>query len=95
MQPKRNVPKPQHSFRFDELGVLVTVAEAGSLSGRRAVHYRASARGRELPDRESRGGFVRHGRGSDAATALTLATTTLRLVQRGKIFGLRMFARRT
>ena len=32
MQPRPNLPKPQHSFRFDELGVLVTVAEAGSLS---------------------------------------------------------------
>jgi DNA-binding transcriptional LysR family regulator len=32
MQPGRNVPKPQHSYRFDELAVLVAVAEAGSLS---------------------------------------------------------------
>jgi DNA-binding transcriptional LysR family regulator len=32
MQPKRNVPKPQRAYRFDELGVLVAVAEAGSLS---------------------------------------------------------------
>src|SRR4051812_15112674 len=32
MQPRLNLPKPQRSFRFDELGVLVTVAEAGSLS---------------------------------------------------------------
>ena len=32
MQPRLNLPKLQHSGRFDELGVLVTVAEAGSLS---------------------------------------------------------------
>jgi DNA-binding transcriptional LysR family regulator len=32
MQPHRKLPTPQHSFRFDELGVLVAVAEAGSLS---------------------------------------------------------------
>ena len=32
MQPRLNLPKPQPSFRFDELGILVTVAEAGSLS---------------------------------------------------------------
>ena len=32
MQPRPNPSKPQHSGRFDELGVLVTVAEAGSLS---------------------------------------------------------------
>ena len=32
MQPKSNVPKPQRAYRFDELGVLVAVAEAGSLS---------------------------------------------------------------
>lgn len=32
MQPRTRLPKPQHSFRFDELGVLVAVAEAGSLS---------------------------------------------------------------
>lgn len=32
MQPRLNVPKPQRSCRFDELGVLVTVAETGSLS---------------------------------------------------------------
>ncbi|CAN5899252.1 LysR family transcriptional regulator [soil metagenome] len=32
MQPRQGVSKPQRSFRFDELGVLVTVAEAGSLS---------------------------------------------------------------
>src|SRR4051812_39866546 len=32
MQPKRKVPKPQRAYRFDELGVLVAVAEAGSLS---------------------------------------------------------------
>jgi DNA-binding transcriptional LysR family regulator len=33
MQQRKNVvPKPQQSGRFDELGVLVTVAEAGSLS---------------------------------------------------------------
>ena len=32
MQPRRNVPKPQVSYRFDELAVLVAVAEAGSLS---------------------------------------------------------------
>jgi DNA-binding transcriptional LysR family regulator len=32
MQPRQNVSKPQQSFRFDELGVLVSVAETGSLS---------------------------------------------------------------
>jgi DNA-binding transcriptional LysR family regulator len=32
MQPRLNPPKSQVSSRFDELGVLVTVAEAGSLS---------------------------------------------------------------
>lgn len=32
MQPWRSAPKRPQSFRFDELGVLVTVAEAGSLS---------------------------------------------------------------
>jgi len=32
MQPRPNLPKPQHSCRFDELAVLVAVAEAGSLS---------------------------------------------------------------
>jgi len=32
MQPRPNLPKLQSSCRFDELGVLVTVAEAGSLS---------------------------------------------------------------
>lgn len=32
MQPRPSAPKRPQSFRFDELGVLVTVAEAGSLS---------------------------------------------------------------